>query len=317
MKRAAKASVLLLPLFLVLLTSCSGLQQVSEDIANSAPPATPPRILETKKLHKWDNDNNRYSAGLSFVLIVQRGFSNELEIMEDNSPIPRQNSSDPLDASRTVYRIEDVSHDTNLGTTKSEIVILPKVVAGGGPPHGTKHTYSLREHSINPKFKGTPEENSGPTSLTVVAIRDGAVIESFDPPPANSTNVTLSWRVRDCKQVKVFVADDIEFSNQVASGFSDVLEDSKNIQFSGTSVYTLRAYNARRQVIETSQPTSPPAPLCPQNPGGQPQSFTFCVTCPGDYETEWTQVACTEAEAEQIVQHYNANCTVKSGPCPP
>jgi hypothetical protein len=162
------------------------LQQVSEDVANNAPPARAPAILETQKLHKWENDSNRYSDGFSFVVIIQRGFANELEITEDSTPISRQNSSDPLDASRTVYRLTDISHDTIKGTTKSEVVILPKVVSGGGPPHGTKHTYGLREHSINPKFKGTADENSSSTSLNVVVISEPAVIESFDPPPGGA-----------------------------------------------------------------------------------------------------------------------------------
>ncbi|HET7786353.1 MAG TPA: hypothetical protein VFL36_10300 [Myxococcales bacterium] len=60
----------------------------------------------------------------------------------------------------------------------------------------------------------------------------------------------------------------------------------------------------------------PPCPITQDNPVGQPGSFDFCVTCPGNYKTTWTQPACTKDDAEAAVQNSNANCSLASGQCP-
>ncbi|GIF52466.1 hypothetical protein DFJ67_1925 [Asanoa ferruginea] len=289
------------------------------DAAMNAPAAQPPQIRETAKLVSWPSDPNYYSDGHSFELVVDHALLNELTVYEDGLPVARFDGENPDNGNRTTYVPTDLSHDEQASITRTRYIIAPKVDPAI-QAHLRKVTYRLQERSINPAHKGTADEQRS-TDLTVVNIRRKPDIRIFTVPRSVQvgSSADVAWRVLDCKKVELYESGGI-VHEETAPGQAETIEGSKSIVVTQHTKFSLRAYNALRDVSQIESEllvTSPPP--CPENADGQPRLFTFCVKCPGgslgDYASEWTQMSCSLSSAQDLVQRLNNNCTVTLGPC--
>ncbi|MEQ1637799.1 MAG: hypothetical protein ABL903_14030 [Methylococcales bacterium] len=313
-----KIFVIRLFLGLILLSGCSGLTQVAQGIAENAPPAKTPELYDQRKLHTWAGDSNYYSDGYNFELYIKHGFSNKLILKENNTNILYFDGNDPNNGLRTVYTNTDLEHDTSALFTRTKYVVMP-IQKTGGQLHGTVNTYSLVEESINPKYNGTSDQISNAKEIKVVVVTKPCSIVLFSIPQSVNIGSTadIKWRVNDCKKTELLENGSV-IDEKLATGFSESIEGFKSITIQNNTTFVLRATNARgKGLVVNARLLATQPPPCPGNSNnGQPQYFTFCATCPGDYNYEQTVLACDEGGAKQWVQTNYSNCAVTSGICP-
>ena len=321
MKRLLSAFLIALPL--IGTTGCTSLVQISQGVANNAPAASPPTVVKKELLLTWQNDSNNYSKWPTFNLNVRYGLANKLTLLEDGVEVPRFDSGNPANAMRTVYVLTDVASDTNAQTITSHLRIMPPA---GGYAEGRVVTLTLKETSINPRYKGTAQETASST-LTVVSIKKPCVITLNAPATANQGDrFDVTWSAQDCKRYDFYVDGQTQegriFStpagNRSATYTANADQPTRN--------FKLRGMNATGQTVlleRTVNVTTPaPAAQCPNNPGGLPQAFNLKAVCTsqisGDYCYEIRQVtACDVDGAIQQAQPYYANCAVSQGDCSP
>jgi hypothetical protein len=295
-----------------------GIGEVVKGLARSAPPAKTPELVDVGALYTWPTDDNFYSDGYGFTVVLKHGFANKLTIEENGQEIPRfRDAPDP--SATTVYTIKDREQDIDTKVAITEIYIAPKP---GGQPHGTSNTYRFTEISVNPDFAGTPDEVGEPLAIHVVVVTKPPMLAFFHAPSSVEVGQTVdvSWRANDCKQTELLENGSV-IDRQLATGFAETIEGSKSVPIQRRTEFSLRASNAIGDVIQADAAvlaTQPPP--CPGNADGQPRYFTFCASCPGGslgpYINEWTVIACTQSDAQEVVEVYNSNCTVTPGPCP-
>ncbi len=306
----------------IVLTGCASMVQVSQDIANRAPPAAPPVVVKKELLLTWQNDPHHYSKWNSFTLNVRYGLANKLTVLEDGVEMPRFDSSNPANNARTVYTLTDVASDANAQTITSRLRIMPPTT---GYAEGRVVTLTLKETSINPRYRGTAQETAT-SSMTVVSIKAPCVITLNAPDSANrGDRFDVTWSATACKRY------DFDVDGQTTEGriFPDPAGNRSATYTANadqpTRKFKLRGMNATGQTVllEHTVNVNTPAPAapCPANPGGLAQPFNLKAVCSsqisGDYCYEIRQVmACDADGAIQVAQPYYANCAVSVGDCP-
>lgn len=306
----------------LVISGCTTLGQLAQDVANNAPPAAPPVVVKKGNLLTWQNDPNAYSKWPSFNVDVRYGLANKLTLLEDGVVVPRFDMNDPTNDAHTVYTTTDIASDATLQTVTSHLRIMPPTA---GYAEGHVVTLTLQETSINPKYKGTAQETAS-ISFTVVSIKKPCIISLNAPASANQGDrFDVNWGAQDCKRYD-FIVDGQTEEGRIFSGPAN----SRSATFTAnadkpTRKFKLRGINATGQeaLLERTVTVTvpPPAAQCPSNPGGLPRPFNIKAVCnsqiSGDYCYEIRQVmACDDNEAIQKVQPYYANCAVSVGDCP-
>ncbi len=277
---------------------CEAAQQIAQGLAENAPPAKPPKVIAAFKVTQWPGDTTYYSTGYSFTVQVQHGWINELRLLENGQPVAPFDGNNPDNDKKTVFLREAKQHDEKALTTVTEYRILPRT--DRPPTHGEMVTYEFEETSINPKYKGTADERAS-MQMKVVTITRPAVIALFNVPSTvvSGSAADITWRVNDCKQIQLLEADSV-IEEATGTPAASTLQGTKSVTIKQNTDFVLRAKNAVGAVVQAQGKLLVTAP--PPCPGGQPQYFQFCVSCPGGslgaYSTEWTQLACSEADAK-------------------
>lgn len=322
------------------LSGCSGLQRVASGLADKAPYAQAPEVVQFGA-HQWTGDTTYYSRGGVFEVHVRLGLANQLLVQENGVEVPRVGSVPaPSLTPRTVYlHVADLASDPVTQRTVQRIRIYPReaLLAGGftPPPDGSGRTYSFIERSINPRATGK-DLVSDPTDVRVTFWGRAPVLAQFSTSPARpATNVPLniSWRVNDVKQVQVLerlratdasgntveresVIDTVVFNPGPAGSLSG--SRSLNVTPSTTAII-LRARGAGGALLTDMKDVVVSGPVpCPANqPYGQKVWYSFCLHCTGRALEELQEPACTRDQARDLLEkfHKNQYCEVKDDAC--
>ena len=158
MERLAVKHLLFLVTSGILLAGCQAITQIAQGIADSAPPAKPPEILRSYRLYQSSGDTNFFSTGAAFKIDVRHGLFNELTVLKDDAPVSKYNPpADSNDGTQTVHTMGSGLDDMTMQTSEIGVTIVPPT---GGFTVGSVIKFSLVERSINPKYRGTPQERA-------------------------------------------------------------------------------------------------------------------------------------------------------------
>lgn len=303
-------------------SACSSLQGVSRDLANNAPPASPPVIVKTSNLQSWQSDSKLYSKWPYFSVDVRYGLANKLVLLKDGVEVSRFETGTPASDAKTVYTTTDTASDTRQKTVTSHLRIM---APAAGWVEAQPMVFTLQETSINPAYKSTAQEIAS-SSLTVVSVKKPCRLSLSAPASANQgSSFEVNWSAQDCKRYDFIVDGQTqegrifqEPANNRSSTFrANADKPVRNFKLMG------RNATGDAALLERSVSVNVPAPAaqCPANPGGLPQLFNVKAVCSsqisGDYCYEVRQVtACNESKAKEAVQPYYANCAVSLGDCP-
>jgi len=165
MRQSAVTHLLCSVSFAILLTACTT-TQIAEDVADKAPPATPPEITAlAKQIYRWNGNTEFFITSDPFELDIKRSLPNKLRILMDGNEVPRFDGNDPTNAQRTTFISKDTSADTTNQILQSHLTIVPPI---GGYAKDMVVTFALEEESINPRFRGTPQERASQIFRVVV-----------------------------------------------------------------------------------------------------------------------------------------------------
>ncbi|MCZ8250923.1 MAG: hypothetical protein O9318_00480 [Hylemonella sp.] len=330
----------LFALLTMALSACGGLQRVASGLADKAPYAEPPEVVQFGA-HQWSGDTANYSRGGAFEVHVRLGLANQLLIRENGVEIPRVVSVPALSpAPRTVYmHVADLASDPVTQRTVQRIRIYPReaLLASGfsPPPDGSGRTYSFIERSINPRATGK-DLVSDPTDVRVTFWGRAPVIAQFSTSPARpAVNVPLdiSWRVNDVKQVQILErlggtdadGNPVERESVIDTtvfnpGPAGSLSGSRTLNVTPSTIaIILRAHGAGGALLTDMKAVVVSGPVpCPDNqPYGQKVWYSFCLHCTGRALEEIQEPACTKDKARDRLEKFYKNqfCEIKDDAC--
>lgn len=183
------------------LLGCDSATQIAQDLAASAPASAPPSVLNGQSMWAWAGNTDYFlGPSRSFEFDVDHGWLNKLALLENGSAVPEFDGNDPNNGAHTTQTMVETANDPNARTMRRHVKVF---IPNGGFGDGRVLTYTLVETSINPAFKGTPQETASkvftvvtPTPPQGITAYMERCFRSGVPLPPDWSETSAEWQLR-------------------------------------------------------------------------------------------------------------------------